>query len=101
MPSSPICFPAHVPVVAISTAPGLPSDGSQHPISVVGVVVGISGLVHQVAARNGSPPRSAETICHGGTLRWEGFEMSTTPLDNLSFVAVWLEDTFPRPLTSV
>jgi len=73
-----------MPVVAISTAPGLASDGSQHPTTVVAFVVGISGLAHQVAARNGSLPSSADTICHGGTRRLEGFEMSPAAL--LKFV---------------
>src|SRR5258707_15493029 len=101
MPSSPISLPAHVPVVAISTAPGLARDGSQHPTTVVAVFVGISGLAHQVAARSGSPPSSADTICHGGTRSLEGFEISTTPLDSVSFVAVLLDELFPRPFTSV
>jgi hypothetical protein len=34
-------------------APGCPSDGFQHSITVVAVVVGISGLVHHAAARSG------------------------------------------------
>src|SRR5450432_3039711 len=100
MPSSPIAVPFQAPVVAIATAPGLPSDGSQHPGSASEVVVAISGRVHHVATRSDSPPNIAETICHGGTFRWEGLEIKTTPPDSLSLVAVRLFETSPRPWTS-
>src|SRR5271154_2449241 len=100
MPSSPMVLPAHVPLVAISTAPGLLSEASQHPITVLAVVVGISGLAHQVAARSETPPNNAETICHGGTCKSEGFEIKTTPLDSVSLVTILLGESFPSPATS-
>jgi hypothetical protein len=67
---------------------------------VVEVVVGIVGLAHHDATRSGSPPSNADTICHGGTFRSDGFEMSTTPLESLAIVGVLLLDIFPRLLTS-
>src|SRR5580692_10029766 len=100
IPSSPMDCPAHVPVVAISTAPGLPSEESQHPTTVSDAVVGISGFAHQLATRSGSPPSIAETICQGGTFRSDGFEIKTTPFERVSFVGDLLLDTFPRTLTS-
>src|SRR5277367_5705980 len=99
-PSSPSVFPSQVPVVAISTAPGLPSVEFQQVTGVAVVVVGISGEAHQDATRSGSPPSKAETICHGGTRRYDGFEISSTPLDSLVWIAVLLVDTFPRLFTS-
>src|SRR3954465_15593087 len=100
MPSSPIVRPSQVPAFAISTAPGLPSEESQQSTAVVPSVGGISGLVHHVAARSDSPPSIAETICHGGTAHREGFEIKTTLLYSVDFVAVVLVESFPSPFTS-
>src|ERR1039458_3669879 len=86
--------------MAMSTAPGLPRDGFQHPTVVDESVLAILGSSHHVAARSGSPPNMAETICHGGTGRSDGLESNTTPLDSVAVVAVLLVETFPRVLTS-
>src|SRR5665647_2492388 len=79
-PVRPSAWLLQCPVVAISTAPGLLSDVSQQPTVEDSVVELISGSVHQVAVRREVPPRMAETICQGGTCRFDGFEISTTPL---------------------
>src|SRR5579864_1696223 len=101
MPSRPSVLPCQSPVVAISTGPGFPRDGSQHlGTGASAVVVGISGFVHHVAARSGSAPNSAETICHGGTWRFEGLEINTTPLESLSLVGFVLVESFPSALTN-
>jgi hypothetical protein len=76
--------PAHVPVIALSTAPGFPMGDSQQPIALVPVVEGISGLVYQEATRSGSPPSSADTTCQGGLWSFEGFEISRTPLESVT-----------------
>src|ERR1039457_574599 len=91
--------PCHVPDVAFSTAPGVPNEASQQPGFVAVVVVGSSGVAYHVAARKGSPPSNAETICHGGTFRREGFEISMTPVDNLVWITAVLVELSPRPLT--
>jgi hypothetical protein len=58
-PYKPIVFPAHCPVLAIPTAPGLPSEGSQQAMFVEAVVGEIDGLVHHVAVFRETPPRMA------------------------------------------
>ncbi len=91
-----------MPAVAISTAPGFLRLGSQHPIVVLAVVVGISGWDHQVAALSDCPPSSEETNCHVGTVSLDGFEINWTPLDNVVIVAAVLTGPFaPRPLTKI
>src|ERR1039458_10029351 len=77
-----------------------PSDGSRQVTGVAAVVVGISGAVHHDATRSGSPPSSADTICQGGTFKLDGFEINSTPLDNLAVSGVLLVDIAPRPRTS-
>src|SRR5579871_3301823 len=69
-------------------------------MEVDAVVVGILGSAHHDATRSGTPPSSAETICHGGTFRCDGFEISTTPLDSVAVVAALLFDSLPRLRTS-
>src|SRR5579871_1983371 len=100
MPSNPRLMPSQLPVVAISTAAGAPRDGSQQVIGVAAVVVAILGSVHHVATRSGSPPSSADTICHGGTFKLDGFEINKTPLDNFNVSGVLLLDIVPRARTS-
>ncbi len=78
----------------MSTAPGFLRLGSQHPIVVLAVVVGISGWDHQVAALSDCPPSSEETNCHVGTISLDGFEINWTPLDNVVIVAAVLTETF-------
>src|SRR5437763_1670901 len=91
----------HCPDVATSTAPGaVVSDGSQQSILVSFVVEGIAGRAHHVAVRNESPPSSEDTICHGGTCRAEGLEISTTPDESVSLVAVVFFDLTPSASTS-
>src|SRR4029077_17135778 len=61
---------AHVPLVALTTAPGAARLSSQHVTGVDAVFVGISlGFPHQLATRSGTLPSSAETSCQGGTWR--------------------------------
>src|SRR2546427_6897213 len=79
--------PFQLPFCAIATGPGALKLLSQHSGIEELVVSGIFGLAQNVAARNGTPPRSAETICHGGTCSLEGFEINTTPLDSPTLVA--------------
>src|SRR5664279_178839 len=100
MPRKPMVFPIQVPEVAMSTAPGFGRDGLQQSIAVESSVLGISGWVHHVAARRGSPPNNAETICHGGTARADGLEIRTTPVDRVVLVAVAAFELVPKPLTS-
>jgi hypothetical protein len=69
-------LPPKWPDVAISTAPGLLSDGSQHSIVVDEVVLGIGGFAHHVAALRDTPSSTEDTICHGGTCNAEGFEIN-------------------------
>ena len=95
---NPSVFSCQVPVVAISTAPGFGSEVSQHPMDVDAVVVGILGSVHHDATLSGTPPSNADTICHGGTLRFDGFEISTTPLESVAMKGVLLLDMFPNAL---
>src|SRR5262249_59278961 len=90
IPIRPISLPFQCPEVAISTAPGLPSEASQQSILVSCVVVQICGDAHHVPVLRETPPNSAETICHGGTCRPEDFEISFTPFDSVSVVAVVL-----------
>src|SRR5690349_7900468 len=54
------------------------SSPSQQPILVDFLVENICGDAHQVALRTDVPLISAETICQGGTLRFDGLEISTT-----------------------
>ncbi len=84
MPLSPNVLPAKCPDVAISTAPGLLSDGSQHSMVVDEVVLGMGGFAHQVAALRDTPLRTEDTICHGGTCKAEGFEINWTPVERVS-----------------
>src|ERR1022692_2633526 len=92
----PVVLSFQAPEIAISTGPGFPRDGSQHlGTGVAAVVVGISGFVHQVAVRSGSPPNIAEAICQGGTFSFDGLEINTTPLDNLSLVGLVLLESLP------
>src|SRR5262249_31578472 len=99
-PRSPNFVPCHCPEIAISTGPGGPSASSQHVTAVSPSVVGILFLDHQVAVLRLAPPSTAETICHGGTCKREGFELNCTPLDRVSLVTVLLTDFSPSPSTT-
>jgi hypothetical protein len=57
---------------------------------VVAVVELILGAFHQVAVLSGTPPKSDDTICHGGTLSFDGLEISCTPLESVTIIAVVL-----------
>src|SRR6266852_1625483 len=57
------------------------------------------GLVHHVAALNEMLFSFADTSCHGGTCTADGFPISTTPGDSVSFVTAWLSDLGAKPLT--
>src|SRR5262245_17053107 len=63
------------------------------------VVEGISGDAHHVAVRSDTPLSSDDTICHGGTLSAEGFEISWTPLDSVSESGTLLADFLPSRRT--
>ena len=101
-PVKPIGWPFQVPVMAIATGPVVPSVASQHWGLAAVVVGGISGSIHQVAAFSAGPAladggcNSADTICHGGTSRLDGLEISRVPLDSVAMVAVALFDNTPR-----
>jgi len=93
--------PFQVPLVAICTAPGVPSDAAQHCGSVPAAVDGISGAAHQLATRSETPPSSAETICQGGTCSPAGLAISVMPLLNVLTNGWLLRVSLPRPRTSV
>ena len=67
-------------------------ESSQHVIRLDGVVVYSLLRPHQVAARNETPPSTAETICQGGAFKFDGFEISVTPVERFSFMTVTLSD---------
>ena len=66
---------------------------------VEAVVELIFGLAHHVAVLSATPPNSADTICHGGTCKADGLEISFTPVESVTFVGVRLWDCVPSPLT--
>src|SRR5271155_1474409 len=98
-PSRPKVIPFHVPVVATSTAPGAVVRELSQQAGTPPVVDGISGEAHHVAVRNGTPPRTEETICHGGTCMAEGLEINSTPLDSTPLTSAVLVDLTPSALT--
>src|SRR4051794_8068719 len=94
--------PLQLPVRAIATGPGC-RGYPQQPGSPARVVVGMNGDDHHEAARSAGPfgagagaDKTAETSCHGGTCRPEGFEISRTPLERTtSRTAVLVEGECP------
>src|ERR1700733_3387303 len=99
MPVSPKVLPANCPEVAISTAPGGLSDGSQQSMVLDEVVLGICGLAHQVAALRDTPSSTEDTICQGGTCSPEGLEINCTPVERVSCVNAVLVDWTPSFVT--
>src|SRR6185437_3246986 len=99
-PFNPNTVPFQLPVVAISTAPGRPSDSSQHVIVESAVVDGIAGFAHHVAARRFTLPSRADTICQGGTFISDGLEIKCTPVERSPSTSTSLDDFAPSPLTS-
>src|SRR5579871_6070273 len=92
--------PFHVPLVAMSTAPGgVVRELSQQAGTAPASVEGMGGVSHQVAVRSETPPSTEETICHGGTWRLEGLEMISTPLERVPVKTLLLEDFWPRAAT--
>ncbi len=72
---------------------------AQQSIFVVVVVVSIFGVAHQVADLSAVPFRVAETNCHGGTCRLDGFEISSTPVDSFTSSRVEALDFLPNWFT--
>src|SRR3981189_3503322 len=64
------------------------------------VVVGISGRVHHVAVRRGTPPSRDDSSCQGGTCNADGFDTTRTCVESSSIVAVVLLDFCPSLATS-
>src|SRR6266568_5140712 len=93
-PVKPNLVPFHCPDVAIWTSPGSPRASSQQSIGVSARVEQILGFAHHVAVLS-ETPKTAETICHAGTLRCEGFDSSCTPVERRAFTTVLLSDFTP------
>src|SRR6266850_1317273 len=91
--------PFHLPLVAIWTPAGAASPLSQQSMLELAVVVGICGRVHHVALLRGTPPRSDDSSCQGGTCSADGFETTRTWLESSSIVAVVLLDFRPSLAT--
>src|SRR5262249_38180098 len=85
-PVRPNCLFPQCPFVAFVTDPGTPRLGSQHPGVDCPSVSGILFCEYQVATRRGTPPRTADTICHVGTNSFDDLAISCTPLDKVSLV---------------
>src|SRR5262249_15768199 len=102
-PCKPNFFPFHCPSVAFLTAAlGSPSSAVfQHPIVVCSSVSGILFVSHFVATPRGTLPSTAETICHGGTFKFEGFIISCTPVDRVSRVKLATLESVPNSCTSL
>ena len=65
----------------MATDPGVPSPGTQQAIVALPSMGATLGVAHHVAARSGTPPSAADTICQGGTCRLDGLEIRPTALD--------------------